>query len=402
MATLLLVALAGIGVGVSAQPGKADSYQAVALYAEAMSLIHDRYVDELSWTKMVRDGIRGAIHGLDGDSTVRAPSPPADRARSVPGGAGDVGLALTRRDGGVIVIAVRDRMPAQVAGIRSGDRILTLDGEAIGTIGPDAATERLRGQPGSQVKLTVIRSGWAEPRPFTLTRVDPPATAPSDRPLGDGILYVRLPRVDAAATGDLAHLLAPASADRATGLVLDLRDTVGGRVDAVPALASLFLDPGCVIARVESRTSGSPPAFTTTTGAIRWKRPLAILVNRGTASAAEVLAGAMQDTRRAVIVGSSTFGDASTQSAIPLSDGSTLLLTTARYLTPERHPITGHGIAPDVVAPSPSPGAAPGTDPELELAFEVVKTAGILERGARGGDGSAPVEAALGRCEASA
>jgi carboxyl-terminal processing protease len=402
LAALLVVALAGIVGGATAQPGKADSYQAVALYAEAMSLIHDRYVDELSWTKMVRDGIRGAIHGLDGDSAVREPSSSADRARSVPARAGDVGLALTRRDGGLTVIAARDGMPAQVAGIRSGDRILTLDGEAVGTMGPDAAARRLRGQPGSQVKLTVIRSGWAEPKPFALTRVNPPATAPSDRPLRDGILYVRLPRLDAAAAGDLTHLLAATSADQATGLVLDLRDTVGGRIEAVPAIASLFLDPGCVIARVESRASGLPQALTTTTGAIRWKRPLAILVSRGTASAAEVLAGAMQDTRRAVIVGSQTFGDASTQSAIPLSDGSTLSLTTARYLTPERHRITGHGIAPDVVGTAPSPGAAAGTDPELELAFEVVKAAGILERGARGGDASAPIEATLGRCEAAA
>jgi carboxyl-terminal processing protease len=400
LAALLLVALAGIVGGATAQPGKADSYQAVALYAEAMSLIHDHYVDELSWTKMVRDGIRGALQGLDGDSAVREPSPSADRARSVPARAGDVGLALTRRDGGLTVIAARDGMPARVAGIRSGDRILTLDGEAVGIIGPEAAARRLRGQPGSQVKLTVIRSGWAEPKPFELTRVNPPPTAPSDRPLRDGILYVQLPRLDAAAAGDLAHLLAATSADQATGLVLDLRDTVGGRIEAVPAIASLFLDPGCVIARVESRASGSPRALTAATGAIRWKRPLAILVSRGTASAAEVLAGAMQDTRRAVIVGSRTFGDAATQSAIPLSDGSTLSLTTARYLTPRGHPITGHGIAPDVAAPVPSPGAAAGTDPELELAFEVVKTAGILERGARGGAASAPIAAALGRCEA--
>lgn len=395
-----MVALAGIVGGATAQPGKADSYRAVALYAEAMSLILDRYVDELSRTTMVRDGIRGAIHGLDGDSALREPSPSADRARSVPARVGDVGLALTRRDGGLTVIAAREGMPAQVAGIRSGDRILTLDGEAVGTMGPYAAARHLRGQPGSQVKLTVIRSGWAESKFFALTRVNPPATVPSDRPLRDGILYIRLPRLDTDAAGDLTHLLATTSANQATGLVLDLRDTVGGRIEAVPAIASLFLDPGCVIARVESRVSGLPQALTTTTGTIRWKRPLAILVSRGTASAAEVLAGAMQDTRRAVIVGSRTFGDASTQSAIPLSDGSTLSLTTARYLTPERHPITGHGIAPDVVGTAPSTGGAAGTDPELELAFEVVKAAGILERGAKGGAASAPIEATLGRCEA--
>jgi carboxyl-terminal processing protease len=392
VALLALVALAGVGVAGSGRPGATDSYQAIALYAEAMSLIHDRYVDELPWTKLVQDGIRGAVQGLDPDSTVAA----ASGAHPVTAGAGDVGLALTRRDGGLSVVVARAGMPAEAAGIRAGDRILTLDGEPVRDMAPDEAAGRLRGQPGSTVALTAIRSGWAEPRPFTLTRVKPPRRDMNERGLGNGILYVRLPRLDDATAGPLAHVLQTTPAEQATGLVLDLRNTLGGRIEAVPAIASLFLDPGCVVARVESRATGNPAALTTTAGPIRWTRPLAILVSRGTASAAEVLAGAMQDSRRAVIVGGPTFGDATTQSAIPLTDGSTLALTTARYLTPERHPITGHGIAPDVVAKAPAAGA----DSELELAFEVVKAASILEHGSAGGTGPAPVQAAFGRCEA--
>jgi carboxyl-terminal processing protease len=203
---------------------------------------------------------------------------------------------------------------------------------------------------------------------------------PAERQLSDGVLYVRIPAVDEAGAASLARLLAAAPGAR--GLVLDLRDTAGGRIEAVPAIASLFLDPGSVIALVESRAAGSPTVLTATTASIRWTGPVAVLVDRGTASAAEVLAGAMQDTRRAVIVGAPTFGDATTQSAIPLSDHSTLSLTTARYLTPGRHPITGHGIAPDVSAPVPSPRAVGGADAELELAFQVVKAAGILQNGA--------------------
>jgi carboxyl-terminal processing protease len=394
LALLALVALAGVGVAGSGRPGATDSYQAIALYAEAMSLIHDRYVDELPWTKLVQDGIRGAVQGLDPDSTVAA----ASGAHPVTAGAGDVGLALTRRDGGLSVVVARAGMPAEAAGIRAGDRILTLDGEPVRDMAPDEAAGRLRGQPGSTVALTAIRSGWAEPRPFTLTRVKPPRRDMNERGLGNGILYVRLPRLDDATAGALAHVLQTTPAEQATGLVLDLRNTLGGRIEAVPAIASLFLDPGCVVARVESRATGNPAALTTTAGPIRWTRPLAILVSRGTASAAEVLAGAMQDSRRAVIVGGPTFGDATTQSAIPLTDGSTLALTTARYLTPERHPITGHGIAPDVVAKAPAAGA----DSELELAFEVVKAASILEHDSAGETGPAPVQAALGRCEAPA
>ena len=394
VALLALVALAGIAVAGTGRPGAADSYQAIALYAEAMSIIHDKYVDELPWTKLVQDGIRGAVQGLDPDSTVVAALP----ARPPIAGAGDVGLALTRRGGGLSVVVARDGMPAQAAGVRTGDRILTLDGEPVRDMAPDAAAGHLRGQPGSTVTLTVIRSGWTEPRPFTLTRVKPSRVDVSERGLGNGILYVRLPRIDDTTAGALAHVLQNTPAEQATGLVLDLRDTLGGRIEAVPAIASLFLDPGCLVARVESRAAGSPPTLTTTAGAIRWTRPLAILVSRGTASAAEVLVGAMQDSRRAVIVGAPTFGDATSRSAIPLADGSTLELTTARYLTPERHPITGHGIAPDVVATAASPGA----DSELELAFEVVKAASILEHDSAGGTGPAPIQAAIGRCEAPA
>jgi carboxyl-terminal processing protease len=390
LALLALVALAGVGVAGSGRPAQTDSYEAIALYAEAMSLIHDRYVDELPWTKLVQDGIRGAVQGLDPDSTVVAAS------GTHPAGEGDVGLALTRRSGGLTVVVARDGMPAAAAGIRAGDRLLTLDGEPVRDTAPDAAAARLRGRPGSSVALTVIRNGWAEPKPFTLTRVKPPRLDMSERGLGNGILYVRLPRLDDATAGALAHVLQATPAEQATGLVLDLRDTPGGRIETVPAIASLFLDPGCVVARVEGRVAGGAAALTTTAGPIRWTRPLAILVSRGTASAAEVLAGAMQDSRRAVIVGGPTFGDATTQSAIPLADGSTLAITTARYLTPERHPITGHGIAPDVVATAPAAGA----DSELELAFEVVKAASILEHGSAGGTAPAPVQAALGRCEA--
>ena len=391
-ALLPLVALAGMALAGSSRPDAAESYQAIGLYAEAMSIIHDRYVDELPWTKLVEDSIRGAVQGLDADSTVVA----ATATRPATTAAGDVGLALTRRNGGLSVVAARDGMPAHAAGLQTGDRILTLDGEPVRDMAPDAAGERLRGQPGSTVTLTVIRSGWAEPKPFTLTRATSPRLDMSERALGNGILYVRLPRLDDATAGALAHVLQATPAEQATGLVLDLRDTLGGRIEAVPAIASLFLDPGCLVARVESRPAGGPRTLTTTAGAIRWTRPLAILVSRGTASAAEVLAGAMQDSRRAVIVGAPTFGDATTQAAIPLADGSTLALTTARYLTPERHPITGHGIAPDVVASA----AGPGADSELELAFEVVKAASILERDSAGGTEPAPIRAALGRCEA--
>jgi carboxyl-terminal processing protease len=397
---LLLAGLVTLGAGGTARPTPSDTYQALDLYTEAMTLIHDRYVDPLSWDKIVQDSVRGAVQGLDADSTVLEKGPDGQATAAT---AGDVGLVLTRRDGGLTVVAALDGMPAQVAGIQSGDRILTLDGDAVATLAPDAAVGRLRGRPGTEVKLTVIRSGWAEPRPFMLTRAKPAPTTASSRGLGDGVLYVRMPRLDQAGVAELTRLLTAKSSEQATGLVLDLRNTVSEQIETVPAIASLFLEPGRVVAHVEGRTHGLPHDLKTVPVATTWKGPVALLVSRGTSSAAEVLAGALQDARRAVIVGSPTFGDASTQSTVPLSDGETLSLTTARYLTPDHHPITGHGVVPDVMAQAQAANTGEQTvaadakspkDSELELAFEVVKAAGIIERGAAGASGSTPVESA--------
>ena len=406
-----LVGLAGMGAAASTTSRAAESYQAITLYAEAMSIVHDNYVDELSWPTLVQAGIRGAVQGLDADSTVLASGQAhagADDGARPAKAAGEVGLALSRRDGGLSVIAARDGTPAQSAGLRSGDRILTIGGAQAQDMTVAEAAGRLLGRPGSRVTLTVARRGWSEPQTFALTRVERPASALTDRRLGDGILYVRMPVLDATTAGELKRLLDSTSPERASGLVLDLRNTLDGSIQAVPAIASLFLAPGCVVARVESRAPEQSPELLTVPATTRWTRPLAILVSQGTDSAAEVLAGAMQDTGRAVIVGSPTFGDASRQSVIPLSDGSALSLTTARYLTPKGHAITGHGIAPDMVAKAPAPrtaadsAAAAATDAELELAHDVVKAAGILGHGSSGGSESARVEAALGRCMAPA
>lgn len=376
----LVVAMIGLVAGSAvavARANRTETYQALDVYTEAMTIIHNQYVDELPWSKMVQDGIRGALEGLDADSTVVETRKPA--------GEGDVGLLLTHRQGGLDVIATQDDSPARAAGLLSGDRIVSIDGVEVRTMSVGDAAARLQGAPGSRVALSVLRSGWAEPRDFTLTRARPPAIEVHSRPLGAGVLYVRVPEITGRTAADLQRVVGAADSP-VTGLVLDLRNTVGGDVRAVPAVASLFLDPGCVVARVQSRIAGPAAELTTTAGPTRWTQPMAILVGRGATSAAEVLAGAMQDARRAVIVGTPTFGDASTQSITPLADGSRVSLTTSRYATPDGRPITGHGIAPDVVVTDAAPDAAgaraAAADPALQLALDVVKAAAILHPGA--------------------
>jgi len=398
------VVVAGIGLVAGgatavARAARSETYHALDVYTEAMTIIHNQYVDELPWSKIVQDGIRGAVEGLDADSTVvEARKPP---------GAGDVGLLLTHRSGALDVMATQDDSPARAAGLVPGDRIVSIDRIETRSLSVGDAAERLQGAPGSQVALSVFRAGWAEPRDFTLTRAKPPATAVHSRALGAGVLYVRLPEITGRTAADLQRVVAAASGP-VTGLVLDLRNTVGGDVRAVPAVASLFLDPGCVVARVQSRVAGQSTELTTSAGPARWAQPLTILVGPGTASAAEVLTAAMQDAKRAVIVGAPTFGDASTQSTTPLADGSRVSLTTSRYSTPGGRPITGHGIAPDVVASEPAPDAAPapGTtastaDPALQLALDVVKAAAILQPGAPEPAAPTRIQTTAPRCSVS-
>jgi carboxyl-terminal processing protease len=352
-----------------------------------MSIVRDRYVDALPLTKLVKGGIRGMVQSLDADSALLGPQQYPELG-AMTATDGDVGVVLGRRNGGLAVIAARDGTPARTAGLRSGDYILNIDGVTTESMPPMDAAAHLRGRPGTKVALNVARTGWAEPKSLTLTRAKPPADRVSDQALGEGILYVRIPEFGDGTARELRQLLDVAPAERVAGLVLDLRNTPGGQVPAAAAVAGMFLDPGNVVARVQSRVPGLPRELLVSAAAGRHDQPMAVLVNHGTESAAEVLAGALQDWGRAAIVGSATFGDASAQSMIPLPGGQALSLTTVRYLTPKGRAISRKGIVPDVVATTPAPAdlepAATTAnlgraDPEVELAFDLVKAARLLE-----------------------
>lgn len=395
-APLIVIAVAAIAVGGAAGskwlPG-AETDPSVGLLDEALTIVHKEYVDEVPWAKLVRDGIAGMVEALDADGALLGPPQSGALWATVHPDDGDVGIVLGRRTGGLIVIAARDGTPARQAGLQSGDLVLSIGGVSTQRMLPIEAATRLRGRPGTDVTLRVARTGWAEPKPFSLPRAAPSLDTVSDRALGEGIFYVRIPELRDATAAELAQLLRRPPADRAAGLVLDLRNTPHGHVSAAVTVAGMFLDPEYVVTRVESRVPDQSRELLTRAAPGRYGQPMAVLVNHGTESAAEVLAGALQDWGRAVIVGSPTYGDASAQSMIPLPDGQTLALTTARYLTPKGRVISGKGIAPDVAVGTPAtadlrPGATeekPGSrDPEVEMAFDLVKAARILDQPSRG------------------
>src|SRR6185503_6986428 len=261
-----VIGLVAGGAVAAARGARSETYQALDVYTEAMTIIHNQYVDELPWSKIVQDGIRGAIEGLDADSTVVEARKPA--------GSADVGLLLTHKNGGLDVIATQDDSPARGAGLASGDRIVSIDGVETRAMSVGDAADRLQGAPGSRVALSVFRAGWTEPKAFTLARAKPSATAVNARPLGAGVLYVRVPEITGRTAADLQRVVG-AAAKPVTGLVLDLRNTAG-----------------CVVARVQSRIAGQSSELTTPAGPTRWTQPVTILVGRGTTAAAEVLTAA--------------------------------------------------------------------------------------------------------------
>jgi carboxyl-terminal processing protease len=389
---LFVIALAAIVVGAVAgreRPG--ETYAPLAVYGEAMSIVHDQYVDPLPWAKITVDGTQGMVETLDPDSALLTAQQYQELTAGAPSDKGDVGLALGRLNGALAIVAARDGAPARAAGLRTGDYLLKIDGVGTESMLPIDAANRLRGRPGTAITLSVGRTGWADPKAITLTRAELPPDRVSDRALRDGVIYLRIPELRADTVAELGRTLDATPGGRATGLILDLRDTPGGDIPAAGAVAGKFLEAGCVVARVESREPGTAHELPAAAAGDRYRQPMAVLVNHGTESAAEVLAGALQDWGRAVIVGSPTYGDASRQSAIPLPSGQVLYLTTARYRTPKDRAISGKGITPDVAAgapatadltPAPTSAKAESEDPEVTLAFELVKAAKILEHGA--------------------
>ncbi len=378
------VALLALTVAGVVGSGRADTspYGELSLYTEVLHIIRDRYVDEVPWSKLVHGGIRGMVGGLDAHSEVLGPEQYRELTREAGRVDGGIGVELTRRHNTVTVITAIDGTPAQKAGVEPGDQILEIDGSSTAEMVPIDAAIRLRGGPGTQVVLKVARNGWAEPKSLTLTRAVTPVDRVTARELGHDVICVRIGELENTTSWKLDRVLSRVTATP-RGLILDLRNSPGTGIRAAAEIAGMFVDSGRVVARIQGRLQGQPRELRARAEDEHLGVPMAVLVNRGTAAASEILAGALQDWGRAVIVGTTTSGEASAQSRIPLSDGSVLSLTTARYLTPKGHRIDGKGISPDLVVDMPKTAALRAgetrADPQLDLALDVVTAASIME-----------------------
>jgi carboxyl-terminal processing protease len=350
------------------------------LLAEVIGLIHDDYVDKTDSHQLMSNAIRGMVGELDPHSQFMTAEEFEDLRIATEGNYSGIGVEVTIEDELLTVIAPLDGSPAARAGIRPGDRILSIDGEPVRAALEDAIAS-IRGDPGTIVKLGVGREPNPQPLEFTLVRAMVSVHSVRFGMLEPGYGYLRISQFSESTGQDTeaaVRALEDEAGGRLRGLVLDLRNNPGGVLDAAVEVSDCFLEKGTIVS-AEGRSAESRFRMEAMSGDLSRGTPIAVLVNEGSASAAEIVAGALRDNGRARLLGQKTFGKGSVQTVLPLEDGQALKLTTSRYFTPSGISIHERGIEPDVPLPlpeAPLPGAnqADAHDPEVRAAVAWLKT----------------------------
>jgi carboxyl-terminal processing protease len=382
-----LVLAAGAGAAVA---GDVDgTYKKLRVFSQVLTYVQQNYVDELDGDELVYDAITGMLSGLDPHTTFMRPAEYEKLREDTAGEFGGLGIEVgpVKDDKGdlIQVEVVHADSPGAHAGLKPADKILAVDGTSMRGQPLEASVKLMRGVPGTRVVLTIERKGWDKPRDIPLVRRQVRVPSVDGDDLGNGVAYVRLRAFQERTDQELAHALSEVrkrardnGKDLPAGVIIDLRDNPGGLLDEGVRVADRFLVDGLIVTtqgrnprnteREVAHPEGTEPDY-----------PLVLLVNENTASASEIVAGALQDHKRAVVVGSRTFGKGSVQTLFGLDDGAGLKLTIARYFTPSGRSIQDVGIEPDVpVRPAPDlPPGLKGTDrvkqdPQVAAAVDVI------------------------------
>ncbi len=327
-----------------------EAYDKLKTFTEVLSLVESSYVDELDTQKLIYGAIRGMLKELDPHSVFMTEDMFKEMQVDTKGEFGGLGITIGLRDDILTVISPIDDTPAWKAGIAAGDQITKVDGEPTKDMTITDAVKKMRGVPGTSVTITIMREDFTEPRDFTIVRDIIKLKSVKSRILEKNIGYIRIINFQERTDNDLEAALTALWADNAElrGLILDLRNNPGGLLDQAVQVASEFLDQDQLVVSTKGRKQSNNIEFKVRKPGGRTDYPMVVLVNRGSASASEIVAGALQDWERAVILGSPTFGKGSVQTVIPLEGGLGLRLTTAKYYTPQGRSIQNTGITPDI------------------------------------------------------
>ncbi len=321
------------------------------IFSEVFGKIKSEYVDQVDDKTLLRNAIKGMLAGLDPHSTFLDPEDFEDIRISTDGKFGGLGIEVTTDDGLIKVVTPIDGTPAYEAGLQPGDLILKLDDIPVRGMSLQESVDKMRGDPGSSIKLTIFREGESDELEFELIRAIIKVTSVRGELLEPGLAYVRVSSFQsgtAQALRNQVKSLVEKNNGALDGIVLDLRNNPGGVLSGAVDVSDMFLSGGDIVS-TRGRTSASEQSFSARPDDITDDAPMVVLVNRGSASASEIVAGALQDHQRAIIMGTQTFGKGSVQTVIPMNNGGALKLTTARYYTPKDRSIQAKGIVPDII-----------------------------------------------------
>ena len=318
-------------------------------FGDVLSQVQMSYVEEPNVDELVNGAIKGMLQTLDPHSADLTPDMLKQVEVETKGAFGGLGIEIGIKDGILTVISPIEDTPAFRAGLQAGDKIVRIENEPTREMNVMDAVKKMRGEPGTKVTISIMREGLTEPKPYTITRDIIKIRSVKAKTMGDGIGYIRLTQFQQDTDGELEKALQQQSKEKGglKGLVLDLRNNPGGLLDQAVKVADRFLESGLIV-YTDGRLENQKYKYFAHKEGTFAGFPIVVLVNAGSASASEIVAGALQDHGRAIVLGTQTFGKGSVQTIIPMEDGSAIRLTTARYFTPNGRSIQAKGIEPDI------------------------------------------------------
>ncbi|NOX25828.1 MAG: S41 family peptidase [Deltaproteobacteria bacterium] len=328
-----------------------SAYKSLDDFANILNLLEKNYVEKIDPQEVIQGAIKGMISSLDPHSSYMTAAGFRDLQAETEGSFNGIGIEVTIKNGILAVVSPIEGSPAFTHGIKAGDKIIKINGTYTKDLSMMEAVNLLRGKKGTKVTLSIYRIGWTEIRDFTMKRDTVPLHSVKSRMLRPGYGYIRITNFQAKTTIDtLTALKKLSKKSPLRGLVLDLRNNPGGLLEQAVSVVNIFQNKGIIVS-TRGRMPNQNVIYRAHGGGIKYAFPIVVLVNVGSASASEIVAGALQDNKRALILGTQTFGKGSVQTVFPLNNGGGIRLTTARYYTPNGRSIQAMGITPDFIIP---------------------------------------------------
>lgn len=349
LTAVTLVLILGDGFGAYLMAEKEQSYESLKLFSDVLQEIEENYVDDVDVKALIQDAIKGMVDNLDPHSSFMPPEAFDELQDDTKGEFGGVGIVISMKKGMLTVVSPIEGTPAYRAGIMAGDIIVRIDGKETAELALWECVKRMRGARGAAVELTIVREGQAAPLVFTMERDLIPMTSVRSTTLKPGYGYIWVTNFRNNTADEMSQVLEKLESAEVPlkGLIMDLRNNPGGLLNQAVAVSDAFLDQGIIVS-IKGRQASHTEVFEARPDVVKRTYPMVVLINGGSASAAEIVAGALQDHKRAIIVGTTSFGKGSVQTVKPLKDGFGLKYTIARYYTPNGRSIQAQGIIPDI------------------------------------------------------